>query len=73
MRDHFPSTSSSADEGLREPLPAHAGITNGVKLLILAGLLVSIMQGLFVGLSSPFGRVWPAADSAKVDLPPSSF
>ena len=73
MSEHFPTTSSSADQGLRDPLPAHAGITNGVKLLIVLGVLVSIMQGLFVGLSSPFGRVWPAADSAKVDLPPSSF
>ncbi len=71
--EHVPSTASSSDQGLREPLPAHAGITNGVKLLIVAGVLVSIIQGLFVGLSSPFGRVWPAADSAKVDLPPSSF
>ena len=73
MREHLPSTSSSADEGLRGPLPAHAGVTNGVKLLIVLGVLVSIMQGLFVGLSSPFGRVWPAANSAKIDLPPSTF
>jgi hypothetical protein len=83
MTEHVPSTASSAEEGLRGPLPAHAGVTGGVKLLILLGLLVSIMQGLFVAFAAapvfklddpaPFGRVWPAADSAKIDLPPSKF
>ncbi len=73
MTEHLPSTSSSADVSLRGPLPAGAGVANGVKMLVVLGVLVSIMQGMFVGLSSPFGRVWPAADSAKVDLPPSKF
>lgn len=64
---------AGAAGGGRPLLPASAGVSNGVKALIVAGVLVSIMQGLFVGFASPFGRVWPAADSAKIDLPPSHF
>ncbi len=48
-------------------------ITMGVKLLVALGVCASIMQGLFVGLSSGYGRVWPSENSAKVDLPPSNF
>jgi hypothetical protein len=55
------------------PLPAGASIANGVKLLVLLGILCSIMQGTFVAISSGFGRVWPAADSAKIQLPPKAF
>jgi hypothetical protein len=55
------------------PLPASSNTTSGVKLLILLGVLVSIMQGSFVAGASPFGRVWPAADVVKVQLPPSNF
>jgi hypothetical protein len=56
-----------------EPLPATAGISFGVKLLVVGGVLLSIMQGSFVAAASPFGRVWPAADSAKIQLPPKNF
>lgn len=45
----------------------------GVKLLVVLGVLASIMQGSFVGLSSGYGRVWPAEASAKIPLPPSNF
>ena len=55
------------------PVPSTGTITMGVKLLVVLGVLVSIMQGSFVGFSSGFGRVWPAANSAKVPLPPSNF
>ncbi len=55
------------------PLPASSGTTGGVKLLIVAGVLVSIMQGAFVASASTFGRVWPAADVVKIQLPPSNF
>ncbi|MBV8367794.1 MAG: hypothetical protein JO036_02505 [Candidatus Eremiobacteraeota bacterium] len=52
-------------------LPASADITIGVKLLLVAGILVSLMQGIFVHLAAPYGRVWPAEASAKITLPPS--
>lgn len=55
------------------PLPVSAGTTIGVKLMIVGGLLASIMQGFFVAESSGFGRVWPAADVVKIQLPPSHF
>jgi len=55
------------------PVPSTGTITMGVKLLVVLGVLVSIMQGSFVAFSSTFGRVWPAAASAKVPLPPSNF
>ncbi len=58
---------ASADE-----LP-RGTITMGVKLLVVAGVLASIMQGLFVGCSSGYGRVWPAADSVKLELPPANL
>lgn len=54
-------------------LPATAQIANGVKLLIVVCFLLAVMQGAFVGMSSGFGRVWPAADSAKIQLPPKTF
>ncbi len=73
MKYDMPSTAPSAAEGHRPPLPVTAGITNGVKLLIVGGVLLSILQGMFVGMSSGFGRVWPAADSAKIQLPPKTF
>ena len=52
-------------------LPASADITIGVKLLLVAGILVSLMQGVFTHIAAPYGRVWPAEASAKVPLPPS--
>jgi hypothetical protein len=39
----------------------------------VGAVLLAIMQGAFVEISSDFGHVWPAADSAKIDLPPSTF
>ena len=56
-----------------EPLPASGGISVGIKILIVGGVLLAIMQGSFVAAASPFGRVWPAADSAKIPLPPKNF
>jgi len=55
------------------PLPASAGVAGGVKLLVLLGLLAAVMQGAFVVASAGFGRVWPAADSGKVPLPPATL
>jgi len=52
-------------------LPATADLTIGVKLFLLAGILVSLMQGIFVHLAAPYGRVWPAEASTKITLPPS--
>jgi hypothetical protein len=53
------------------PLPATAGVTFGVKLLVLGGIAVSIMQGAFTMAAAPYGRVWPSEASAKVELPPA--
>jgi hypothetical protein len=63
----------SGAAGGDQPIAVSAGIANGVLVLIVGGLALAIMQGFFVAESSGFGRVWPAADSVKVQLPPSNF
>jgi len=50
-------------------LPATANAPSGVKVLIVLGAVVVIVQGFFVTSSSGFGRVWPSAASATIDLP----
>ena len=55
------------------PLRPSTGTTWGVKICIVLGLLVSIMQGSFVVAASGVGRVWPAADSVKIELPPANL
>jgi hypothetical protein len=55
------------------PLPTTAGIAMGVKVLVVGGMLLAILQGSFVAASSGFGRIWPAADSDKIGLPPSTL
>jgi hypothetical protein len=55
------------------PLAASAEIALGVKFLVFLGVLTSLMQGSFVVAASGFGRVWPAADSAKLPLPPAKL
>jgi hypothetical protein len=54
-------------------VPQSVGIANGVRVMLVGAVLLAIMQGAFVEISSDFGHVWPAADSAKIDLPPSTF
>jgi hypothetical protein len=54
-------------------LPVSAGVAAGVKFLIIGGLVLAIIQGAFVEMSSDFGHVWPAADSAKISLPPATL
>jgi len=63
-----PHTTPAIDD--QTPLPATSGVAFGVKVLVVGGMLLAIMQGSFVAASSGFGRVWPAADSAKAPLPP---
>jgi hypothetical protein len=53
-----------------QPLPATAHITFGVKLFVVAAVLASIFQGSLVEEMSTFGKIWPAADSTKIALPP---
>jgi len=65
------SHAHGAFDAAEPPLPATAGVTFGVKLLVLAGILVSIMQGVFTFVAAPYGRVWPSEASAKVELPPA--
>ena len=48
-------------------------ITMGVKVALVMGVMLAVVQGLFVGMSSGYGRVWPAADSTKIQLPPSNL
>jgi hypothetical protein len=48
-------------------------ISAGVKTAVVLGVMLAILQGLFVGLSSGYGRVWPASDSAKIQLPPANL
>jgi len=58
-------------DGLGGPLlPASADLSWGVRILVILVIATSIMQGSFVVGSSRDMHVWPAADSAKVDLPP---
>ena len=55
------------------PVPTSSGIGAGVRLLVLLGILIGIVQGSFVVAASGFGRVWPAADSVKIKLPPAKL
>ena len=55
------------------PLPESGGIAAGFKVLLVVGTLLVIMQGSFVAAASGFGRIWPAANSDKVELPPSTL
>ncbi|MBV9263695.1 MAG: hypothetical protein JO324_05180 [Candidatus Eremiobacteraeota bacterium] len=65
------SHSNVAFDAAEAPLPASAGVTMGVKVMLIGGILVSIMQGAFTMASSGYGRVWPSEASAKLDLPPA--
>lgn len=55
------------------PVQSTGTITMGVKMAVAVGAMVAVMQGLFVELSSGYGHVWPAANSATIQLPPSSL
>lgn len=55
------------------PLPVSGGVTFGFKLLLIGGVFFSTMQGIFVVSASGFGRVWPAADVVKIQLPPPNY
>ena len=48
---------------------AHDHVAWPVKLLILGGIVLAIMQGSFVVSSSHDMHVWPSTDSGKVELP----
>jgi len=51
-------------------VPLSGGTSPYMIALIVGGALLAIMQGFFVAGSSPFGHVWPAANSVSVKLPP---
>jgi len=53
--------------------PATFEIPVGIRFLVVCAVAIAIMQGSFVAAASGFGRVWPAADSAKIVLPPASL
>ena len=53
--------------------PGELHVPHRAWLFVLFSMLIVIMQGIFVAaLSSDFGRIWPAADSLKIPLPPMS-
>jgi len=64
---------AAAGAGNGPLLAASTEISGGVKFLVLLGVLASIMQGSFVVAASGFGRVWPSANSATVQLPPAKL
>lgn len=42
-------------------------------IFVVAAILCSVMQGSFVVSAAHWGRVWPATDSTKIQLPPKTF
>jgi hypothetical protein len=64
---------ASAPSDHDRPLPASAGVSAGVKLLVVAGVALCILQGSFVAAASGFGRVWPSANSVNIQLPPAAL
>jgi hypothetical protein len=55
------------------PLPGTGHITFGVKLFVVGAVLASFFQGALVCEMSTFGKIWPAADSTKIALPPMNL
>jgi hypothetical protein len=53
--------------------PGRLGITRGVLFFVFIVIVISTIQGAFVIAAAPWGRVWPAADSAKIQLPPMNL
>jgi hypothetical protein len=53
------------------PVPVSAGPPPLLRILFLIALAIVFMQGSFVVGSSAFGRIWPAANSEKIPLPPA--
>lgn len=62
-----------AHNGAHPLRPPTFEIPVGIRVLVVGAVLLAIMQGSFVAASSGFGRIWPAADSAKVVLPPANL
>jgi hypothetical protein len=56
-----------------QPVSHDIGIPNFALFFVLVTICLSIMQGTFVVLASPWGRVWPSENSAKVPLPPANL
>jgi hypothetical protein len=50
-------------------VPVSAGIPSSARYLMVAAVLVIFIQGAIVVGASAFGRIWPAANSTKVQLP----
>ena len=50
-------------------VPVSQGVPTSARLLMAGALLIIAIQGMFVVMASVFGRVWPAADSVRVNLP----
>lgn len=55
------------------PVPMSAGVPLYVQMLLVGAVALAFVQGAFTIIASNFGKVWPAAASAKVPLPPMNF
>lgn len=51
-------------------VPISKGIGPAMYFLIGLSLFAIFMQGIFVEVASSTFHVWPASDSAKIQLPP---
>jgi hypothetical protein len=65
-RDHL---SASDPEPEWPDIPVTTGISTMTRLLLVGSVVVAMLMGSFVIISSDFGRVWPSIDSTKVPLP----
>lgn len=55
------------------PHPGRLGMPRFALIFVVAAILCSVMQGSFVVSAAHWGRVWPATDSTKIQLPPKTF
>ncbi len=65
--------STALGNGTHPLRPTTFHIPVGIRWLVVCAVVIVIVQGSFVAGSSGFGRVWPAADSAKIPLPPATL
>jgi hypothetical protein len=50
-------------------VPVSAGVPRSAQFLMACAVLIVFMQGAFVVIAAVYGRVWPALNSVKVQLP----
>jgi hypothetical protein len=50
-------------------IPVSAGVPAMARFLMAGAVAIVFMQGAFVVIASVYGRIWPALNSTKVQLP----